>query len=116
MGRFLVIGATGLIGAPVARRLLADGHQVRLLVRDTGRASQRLGDGFEYLEGSVTDTQGVDRAVAGTHRVHVSPGVGAPAQLEPGEHPGTATVAAAAGQHGLGPARYPPGALSRGAC
>jgi NAD(P)-dependent dehydrogenase (short-subunit alcohol dehydrogenase family) len=50
MGRILVIGATGLIGAPVARRLLADGHQVRLLVRDTGRASQRLGDGFEYLE------------------------------------------------------------------
>jgi len=34
MGRILVIGATGLIGAPVARRLLADGHQVRLLVRD----------------------------------------------------------------------------------
>ena len=26
MGRILVIGATGLIGAPVARRLLADGH------------------------------------------------------------------------------------------
>jgi len=50
MGRILVIGATGLLGAPVARRLLADGHQVRLLVRDTGRASQRLGDGFEYLE------------------------------------------------------------------
>jgi nucleoside-diphosphate-sugar epimerase len=50
MGRILVIGATGLIGAPVARRLLADGHQVRLLVRDTGRASQRLGDSFEYLE------------------------------------------------------------------
>ena len=60
MGRILVIGATGLIGAPVARRLLADGHQVRLLVRDTGRASQRLGDGFEYLEGSVTDTEAVD--------------------------------------------------------
>ena len=36
MGRILVIGATGLTGAPVARRLLANGHQVRLLVRDTG--------------------------------------------------------------------------------
>jgi nucleoside-diphosphate-sugar epimerase len=47
MGRILVIGATGLIGLPVARRLLADGHQVRLLVRDTGRARQRLGEGFE---------------------------------------------------------------------
>lgn len=36
MGRILVVGATGLIGAPVTRRLVADGHQVRLLVRDTG--------------------------------------------------------------------------------
>ncbi|HXL20815.1 MAG TPA: NmrA family NAD(P)-binding protein, partial [Streptosporangiaceae bacterium] len=41
MGRILVIGATGLIGLPVAGRLLADGHQVRLLVRDTGRARPR---------------------------------------------------------------------------
>src|SRR5260370_27812316 len=96
MGRILVIGATGLIGAPVARRLLADGHQVRLLVRDTGRASQRLGNGFEYLEGSVTDTEAVDRAVASMNGVHVSLGVEDPAQLEALEHPGTATVPAAA--------------------
>ena len=33
MERILVVGATGLIGLPVARRLLADGHQVRVLVR-----------------------------------------------------------------------------------
>jgi uncharacterized protein YbjT (DUF2867 family) len=79
MGRILVIGATGLIRALVARRLLADGHQVRLLVRDTGRASRQLGDGFEYLEGSVTDTEAVDRAVAGMNGVHVSLGVEDPA-------------------------------------
>lgn len=113
MGRILVIGATGLIGAPVARRLLADGHQVRLLVRDTGRASQRLGDGFEYLEGSVTDTDAADRAVAGMNGVHVSLGVEDPAQLEPVEHRGTATVAAAAAQHGLERISYLTGSLVR---
>ena len=113
MGRILVIGATGLIGAPVARRLLADGHQVRLLVRDTGRASQRLGDGFEYLEGSVTDTEAVDRAVAGMNGVHVSLGVEDPVQLEPVEHRGTATVAAAAAQHGLERISYLTGSLVR---
>jgi uncharacterized protein YbjT (DUF2867 family) len=111
MGRILVIGATGLIGAPVARRLLANGHQVRLLVRDTGRASQRLGDGFEYLEGSVTDTEAVDRAIAGMNGVHVSLGVEDPAQLEPVEHRGTATVAAAAAQHGLERISYLTGSL-----
>src|SRR5260370_32937510 len=101
MGRILVIGATGLIGAPVARRLLADGHQVRLLVRDTGRASQRLGDGFEYLGGSVTDTEAVDRAVAGMNGVHVSLGVADPGPPGPVEHPGTPAVAPGAAPHRL---------------
>src|SRR5260370_97592 len=113
MGGLLVIGATGLIGAPVARRLLADGHQVRLLVRDTRRASQRLGDGFEYLEGSVTDTVAVGRGVAGMNGVHVSLGVEDPAQLEPVEHRGTATVAAAAARHGLERISYLTGSLVR---
>ena len=39
----LVIGATGTVGAPVARQLREDGYHVRLLVRDpnTGSAEQR---------------------------------------------------------------------------
>jgi NADH dehydrogenase len=82
-------------------------------VRDTGRASQRLGDGFEYLEGSVTDTEAVDRAVAGMNAVHVSLGVEDPVQLEPVEHRGTATVAAAAAQHGLERISYLTGSLVR---
>jgi uncharacterized protein YbjT (DUF2867 family) len=36
--RVLVIGFTGLLGVPVAKRLSADGHYVRLLVRDAPRA------------------------------------------------------------------------------
>ena len=76
----ILVGATGLIGLPVARRLLADGYQVRLLVRDTGRARQRLGEGFEYAEGSVTDTEAVDRAVRGMNGVHVRLGVEEPAR------------------------------------
>ena len=41
--RALVTGATGFIGERLARRLLADGHEVHLLVRE---ASQ-IGDGLE---------------------------------------------------------------------
>jgi uncharacterized protein YbjT (DUF2867 family) len=33
----LVIGATGTVGGPVARQLLADGYHMRLLVRDVER-------------------------------------------------------------------------------
>jgi uncharacterized protein YbjT (DUF2867 family) len=53
--RILVVGASGLIGAPVARRLLAEGYHVRLLVRDASRARTRLGEDFDYVKGSVTD-------------------------------------------------------------
>ncbi len=113
MGRILVIGATGLIGLPVARQLLADGHHIRLLVRDTGRARQRLGGGFEFVEGSVTDTEAVDRAVQGMNGVHVSLGVEDPAQMDAVEHRGTAAIAAAAARHELDRISYLTGSLVR---
>jgi uncharacterized protein YbjT (DUF2867 family) len=109
----LVVGATGLIGAPVARRLLAEGHHVRLLVRDAERASAQLGGGFDYMEDSVSDGAAVDRAVQGMDGVHISFGVEDPAQLKPVEHRGTAAVAAAAARHGLGRISYLTGSLVR---
>jgi NADH dehydrogenase len=111
--RILVVGATGLIGRPVAQRLLTDGHQVRLLVRDTERARARLGDEFEYLEGPVTDAQAVDGAVQGMGGAHVSLGVEDPALLEGVEHQGTAAIAAAAARHELGRISYLTGSLVR---
>jgi hypothetical protein len=66
----------------VARRLLAGGDTVRLLVRDPGRAHARFGDGFEYAEGQVTDAEAVNHAVQEMNGVHVSVGTqGHPAGL-----------------------------------
>lgn len=73
--RILVIGGTGMIGALVARRLLVEGHPVRLLARDIERARTQLGGEFEYVQGTVTDSVAVDRAVQGMDGVHVSLGV-----------------------------------------
>ena len=111
--RILVIGGTGLIGAPVARRLLVEGHPVRLLVRDIERARAQLGGEFEYVQGSVTDSSAVDRAVRGVDGVHVSLGVEDPSLLEGVEHRGTAAVAAAAARHGVGRISYLTGSLVR---
>jgi uncharacterized protein YbjT (DUF2867 family) len=111
--RILVIGGTGLIGAPVARRLLVEGHPVRLLVRDVERARAQLGREFEYAQGSVTDSAAVDRAVQGMDGVHVSLGVEDPALLEGVEHRGTAAVAAAAARHSVGRISYLTGSLVR---
>jgi NADH dehydrogenase len=111
--RILVVGATGLIGRPVALALLADGHHVRLLVRDSARARAELGSEFEYVEGSVTDAAAVDCAVQGMSGVHVSLGVEDPALLEAVEQHGTATVATEAARHGLGRISYLTGSLVR---
>src|SRR4051812_46337038 len=99
--KVLVVGATGMLGDPVARRLQEDDHRVRLLVRDEARAHTRFGAAFDYVEGSVTDAGAVERAVAGMDAVHISLGAHSLDQLEPVEHHGTASIAAAAARHGL---------------
>ena len=73
MGRSLVTGANGFIGANVVRALLAHGAEVRVLVR---RGSDRRSlDGLpvEVAEGDLRDRDAVRRAVAGCARVfHVA--------------------------------------------
>jgi uncharacterized protein YbjT (DUF2867 family) len=96
MTSVLVIGATGLIGRPVAERLLADGRRVRVLVRDQSRARRLLGRGFDYVEGDIRDRSVVARALHGCHAVHVSVAGGSAAEMSSVETAGTATVAEAA--------------------
>jgi uncharacterized protein (TIGR01777 family) len=38
----VITGATGLVGRPLVRQLLADGHDIRVLTRDVQRARQQL--------------------------------------------------------------------------
>src|SRR5262245_31153024 len=107
----LVVGATGMLGEPAARRLLADGHSVRVFARDEGGARTKLGTEFEYIQGSVTEPDTVDRAVAGMDAVHISLGAHSLAELEPVEHEGTASIAVAAAKHGLRRITYVSGSL-----
>ncbi len=48
-GRVVITGATGLVGRPLVRALVADGHAVTALVRDAARARAAVGDGVELL-------------------------------------------------------------------
>lgn len=52
--RILVAGATGGVGKRVVRRLLAEGYQVRSLVRDRKKARELLGDRVELVEADIT--------------------------------------------------------------
>ncbi|MBM3151016.1 MAG: NAD-dependent epimerase/dehydratase family protein [Chloroflexi bacterium] len=68
-----VTGGTGFVGSAVIRRLLADGHTVRALVR-TG-SSTRMLDGLpvERVDGDLSDASVLQKAMAGCEWVfHVA--------------------------------------------
>jgi len=63
--RALVTGATGFIGGRLARQLLADGHEVRALVRDPAKAARLERAGAELFVGDLDDTRSLIGAGAG---------------------------------------------------
>src|SRR4051812_50042415 len=72
---YLVIGATGNVGGPVARQLFHQGADVRALVRDSARAD--LPAGVELAVGDLDDCDSVSKAVQGVDAIflmHVAGG------------------------------------------
>ncbi|MEW6284160.1 MAG: NAD(P)H-binding protein [Candidatus Eremiobacterota bacterium] len=61
--RVLVTGATGFVGYPLTRILVEQGHEVRALVRNPGKAAQ-LPEGVEALQGDVLEPATVSSALA----------------------------------------------------
>ncbi len=103
----LVIGATGTVGAPVARQLREDGYHVRLLVRDPARAAAQLGPGFEYIQGSVEDQEVVKQALSGCTGVHLSLQAGSkPEDIKRVEYLGAMRVVELAAQQHLARLTY----------
>src|SRR6185437_9931081 len=63
---FVVTGASGNLGKATVKRLLGDGHKVRVFVR---RIPEHPQPGVEYCFGNLGDPEAVDRAVKGAERV-----------------------------------------------
>jgi uncharacterized protein YbjT (DUF2867 family) len=64
----LVVGATGSIGRLVVKQALEEGHAVRALVRDFGKARQ-LPPGAQVVVGDVTRPDSLSEAVDGVDAV-----------------------------------------------
>ena len=108
----LVVGGTGMLGQQVARQLLRDGFEVRLLARDVKRARTLLGADFGYFAGDVDDSGAIERALEGCAGVHVSLRGGSdPEELDRVEYRGTARVAELAARHDVSRLTYLSGML-----
>src|SRR4030095_16244042 len=69
----LVTGATGFVGANVARLLVAHGHRVRVLARPASSLKALEGCPVVVRRGDVLEADSVARAVAGCAQVfHVA--------------------------------------------
>ena len=67
--RLLVTGTTGLLGNAIARAALADGHQVRALVRGTGPRPELDGLNLEIVPGELANIEVLRDAMRGVEGV-----------------------------------------------
>lgn len=103
----LLTGASGHVGANLLRRLLADGEDVRVLVRaSTKREAFADLAGLTFAEADLRDAAAVARAVAGCERIYhcaakVQTIAGGEQELYDTNVLGTRYVLRAAKQHGV---------------
>jgi len=72
MKRYLVTGGAGFLGAALIRRLVQQGHQVRVLdnqSRGNARRLREVWQAIEFLEADIRDAEAVERAVRGVDAV-----------------------------------------------
>jgi dihydroflavonol-4-reductase len=105
--KIFLTGATGFVGGALVRRLLADGHRVRALVRPGTNTRQIDGLPVERIPGDLADTAALQKGMAGCDQVYHAAALyaywGYPWEVfQRTNVEGTRRVLEAAGQAGVG--------------
>lgn len=70
MAKIAITGATGFVGSWLARKLIQDGHDVRLLCRDPKKLDSDLTTSAKTWIGDITDYDSLVSAFSGAERVY----------------------------------------------
>jgi uncharacterized protein YbjT (DUF2867 family) len=98
----LVVGATGMLGEPVALQLQKDGYIVRVLAQNPTEAKKKFGESFDIIKGNVEDISSLEKALKGCFGVHINLRGGPKAEsFYRIEHHGTANIAMIAVKMGV---------------
>jgi len=93
----LVIGATGMLGRPVALSLQKAGYKVRVFSRDINKTKDIYDNSFEFAYGDVTNKASLENALEGCYGVHINLSGGpTPESYDEIEHKGAFNTALAA--------------------
>jgi uncharacterized protein YbjT (DUF2867 family) len=71
MKTILVIGATGMLGEPVAKRLQSN-FKIRLLVRDIEKSKNIFGNGYDHIVGDIFNNDSLEKAMDNCYGVHIN--------------------------------------------
>jgi uncharacterized protein YbjT (DUF2867 family) len=109
--RILIVGATGMLGQPVAQSLKKFGLIVRVFSRSEDKARKLFGDEFEFASGDIGDIDSLKNALKDCYGVHINlKGGPKPKDYDRIEHKGTAAIVKAASEVGIKRITYLSGA------
>jgi len=113
--KMLVIGGTGMLGQPVAKKLKEDGFEVTVMSSNPDRAKDILGNKFNLVPGDVTDIQTLRKAFENQENIFINLASDhTPEGNQKIEIEGTANAARAAKELGIKKIGMISGASSKG--
>lgn len=67
--KILITGASGFAGGVLAKKLIEQGHNIRVIVRDKSKLKLPNASNMEVFEGDIVDAKAVDNVVKGVEKV-----------------------------------------------